>query len=186
MGKSHFLKKLKDIKPDYELIDGSKEFLGWLGFGDDYERLRKLIPEIRDAKLAEFISQTLNKSEAETLVYIGHYIVLIRGEIIHIVRDWLSRFDGIILMTASPEVILQRIDADAHDRDRALFKENTSRDDQIKVLKDYQLKEHIAFLDLADRYGIPKLLIDNTDANADNNVFEFLEFDAKIRRSYLG
>lgn len=186
VGKSHFLRTLKDLKPDYELIDGSNEFIKWLGFDGDYERLRHLIPEIRNAKYAEFINQTLNKSIAETLIYMGHYIVLVRGEIIHVVRDWLARFDGIVLMTASPEVILQRVEHDAHDRDRALFKENTSKDDKIKVLKDYQLKEHVAFLELAETFGIPKLLIDNSGANAENNVFQFLDFDAKIRRSYLG
>lgn len=186
VGKSHFLRTLKDVKPDYELIDGSKEFIKWLGFDNDYERLRRLIPEIREAKYAEFINQTLNKSEAETLVYMGHYIVLVRGEIIHVVRDWLARFDGIVLMTTSPEIILQRIAADAHDRDRALFKEGASEESKIKILKNYQLKEHVAFLELAETFGIPKLLIDNSGANAESNVFQFLDFEAKIRRSYLG
>ena len=186
VGKSHFLKTLKDVKPDYELIDGSTEFIKWLGFGEDYEKLRRLMPEIRDSRLSEFINQTLNKSEAETLVYIGHYIVLVRGEIIHVVRDWLARFDGIVLMTASPEVILHRVNSDAHERDRALFKEGTSNEDAIKTLKDYQLKEHVAFLELAETFGIPKLLINNTEGNSESVVYQFLDFDAKIRRSYLG
>ena len=183
VGKTHFLGKLKELKPDYELVDGSKEFMEWLGFNDDYERLRKLIPEIRDAKLAEFISQTLNKSEAGTLVYIGHFIVLVRGEIIHVVRDWLSRFDGIVLMTARPDVIMSRISQD--DRDRALFPDNTSDEQALQILKDYQLKEHVAFLELGEQFGIPKVLIDNSESNADNNVYQFLDFDARIRRSYI-
>ena len=184
-GKSNFITNLKDVRPNYETVDGSKDFMKWLGFDGDYDRLRKLMPEIRDSKLAEFISQTLNKSEAETLVYVGHYIVLVKGEIINVTRDWLARFDGIVLITARPEVILKRINDDAHDRDRALFKEGTTDQEAMKILKDYQLKEHVAFLDLADRYGIPGLVMDNSESVVANVVFKFLEFDAKIRRSYL-
>ncbi len=182
-GKSHFITNLADVKPEYYTVDGSREFMRWLGFGHDYEKLRNLMPDIRDARLADFINQTLNKTEAETLVYVGHYIVLVRGEIINITRDWLSRFDGIVLMTSNPETILKRISKD--DRDRALFKEGTTDEEALKVLKNYSLKEHVAFLELADRYGIPSLLLDNTEGVVANVVFEFLEFDAKLRRSYL-
>ena len=184
-GKSNFITNLTDVRPDYETIDGSKDFMKWLGFDGDYERLRKLDPAIKDAKLSEFISQTLNNSQAETLVYIGHYIILVRGEIIDITREWLARFDGIVLITAKPEIILSRINKDAHDRDRALFKEGTTEEGALKTLKDYQLKEHVSFLDLADKYGIPSLVVDNSDNLVANTVFDFLQFDAKLRRSYL-
>lgn len=182
-GKSHFITNLKDVRPEYVTVDGSKEFMKWLGFGQDYEKLRNLMPEIRDAKLAEFISQTLNKSEAETLIYVGHFIVLVRGEVIDVTRDWMSRFDGVVLIKAKPEVILQRISQD--DRNRALFKEGTSDEKALKILKNYSLKENVAFLELTDKYGIPSLLLDNSDGVTPNEVFDFLQFDAKIRRSYL-
>lgn len=183
VGKSHFITNLTDVKPEYHTIDGSREFMKWLGFDRDYERLRNLMPEVRDARMADFINQTLNNTEAETLVYVGHFIVLVRGEIINVTRDWLARFDGIVLIKATPEVIFKRISKD--DRNRALFKEDTTNEEALRILKDYSLKENVAFLDLADRYGIPSLIIDSTDGVTPNMVYEFLQFDAKLRRSYL-
>lgn len=182
VGKSHFLRKLKEEKPDYEMVDGARDFMKWLGFDNDYEKLRNLHPDIRDSRLSEFISQTLNNSQAETLMYAGHLLVLIRGEIAIATREWLARFDGIVLLTASPEVILNRISHD--ERDRALFKENTPREEAIKILKDYNLKENVEFLRLADRYGLPSLLINNTDGIVENTVSRFLDFDDRVRRSY--
>lgn len=183
VGKSHFLNKLKELKPEYETLDGSRAFMSWLGFGDDYEKLRNLTPTIREARLSEFISQVINKSEAETLVYAGHYLVLIRGEILQVTRDWVSRFDGAILMKAKPEILYERIMQD--ERDRALFKENTTKDDALKILHDFSLKENVSFLEMVQSHGLPSMLIDNNEANELRVVDQFLEFDAKIRRSYL-
>ncbi len=183
VGKSYFLNKVKESKPDYDVIDGARAFMKWLGFDDDYERLRKLHPDIRDSRLSEFISQTLNKSQSETLIYAGHFLVLVRGEIYRGTREWLARFDGIALLKASPETILERIAED--NRDRALFKEDVTREDAIKILKDYNLKENVEFLALAEKYGLPSLLINNSRGRVENTVAEFLEFDAKVRRSYL-
>lgn len=183
VGKSYFLRKLKEQKPEYDVVDGARDFMKWLGFDNDYERLRKLHPDIRDSRLSEFISQTLNNSQAETLVYAGHFLVLVRGEIFSGTREWLSRFDGLALLKASPETILERIASDS--RDRALFKEDVPRDEQIRFLKDYNLKENVEFLALAEKYGIPNILINNTRGMVENTVAEFLEFDAKVRRSYL-
>ena len=184
VGKSHFITNLKDVRPEYATIDGSREFMKWLGFGNDYEKLRNLMPDIRDARMADFINKTVNENQAETLIYVGHFIVLVRGQIIHVVRDWLSRFDGVVLMKAKPAIIIQRISKD--DRDRALFPEGTTDQEALKILKDYSLKENVAFLDLADRYGIPSLILDNSEGITPNTVYDFLQFDAKIRRSYLG
>lgn len=183
VGKSHFLNKLKELKPEYETVDGSRAFMKWLGFNDDYEKLRDLTPTIREARLSEFISQVINKSEAETLVYAGHFLVLIRGEILQVTRDWVSRFDGAILMKAKPEIIYERIIQD--ERDRALFKENTSREEALKILHDFSLKENVSFLEMVQSHGLPSVLIDNNEANELRVVDQFLEFDAKIRRSYL-
>jgi len=182
VGKSHFLKKLKEEKPDYEMVDGARDFMKWLGFDNDYEKLRNLHPDIRDSRLSEFISRILNNSQAETLMYAGHFLVLIRGEITYATREWMARFDGIVLLTASPEVVLKRIAEES--RDRALFKQGTTTEDAIKILKDYNLKENVEFLRLADKHGLPKLLINNTDGIVGNTVSQFLDFDARVRRSY--
>ena len=183
VGKTSFLDTLKIKKADYEIIDGSRAFLGWLGFGDDYEKLRRLHDSIRDARLAEFINQLISKSKSETLVFAGHYLSLVRGEIGYIVRDWLAKFDGIVLMTATPEIIYERISKDS--RDRALFKEGTTKEEAIKTLKDYIVKENVDFLASAEKFGVPKLLINNTDGDIDRIVAEFIDFDARLRRSYL-
>ena len=183
VGKSYFLKKLRELKPDYEMVDGAKAFIEWLGFDNDSEKLRHLHPDIRDSRMAEFISHTLNNNQSETVMYAGHLLVLIRGEVVYATQEWLARFDGIVLITASPEVILERIANDP--RDRALFKESTSRDDSIEILKGYNLKENVEFLRLSDKYGLPKILINNTDGVVDNTVSQFLDFDARVRRSYV-
>ena len=115
-------------------------------------------------------------------MYAGHLLVLIRGEIAYAAREWLARFDGIVLLTASPEVILKRIAGD--ERDRALFKENTPQEEAIKILKDYNLKENVEFLRVADQYGLPSLLINNSDGIEEHTISQFLDFDARVRRSY--
>jgi|SRR3989344_6263244 len=183
VGKSHFLKKLKELKPEYETVDGSRAFMDWLGFNNDYEKLRNLTPTIREARFTDFVSHTINNAQAETLVFACHYLVLVRGDIVQVARDWLTRFDGAILMKAKPEAIYDRISKD--DRDRALFKENTTREEALKILHDFSLKENVSFLEMVQSLGLPSMLIDNTGANEMRVVDQFLEFDAKIRRSYL-
>lgn|SRR3989338_7755989 len=183
VGKSHFLKKLKELKPEYETVDGSRAFMSWLGFGNDYEKLRNLTPTIREARFTDFVNQVIKDSNAETLIFACHYIVLVRGDIVQVARDWLARFDGAILMKAKPEIIYDRITKD--ERDRALFKENTTREDALKILHQFSLKENVSFLEMIQGHGLPSLLIENSDANEARVVDQFLEFDAKIRRSYL-
>ena len=54
VGKTTVIGKVKELKSDLVIVDGAKQFMAWLGFGTDYEKLRALDNQLANQKIAEF------------------------------------------------------------------------------------------------------------------------------------
>lgn len=179
VGKSSLLAEINKIKPEYLIINHSKEFMKWLGIGDDYDRLRKKDPNSLSKLDSEFVNSLISKNSQKTLILNSHYTLLIKGKIFKPSCPWMAKFDVLILITAPAKEILKRINKDLSQRDRALFSPEISNEERLKLIRKYAELEKTEFVNLATKLKKPHLIIVNQEDKIQEAVNNFLEFDRK-------
>jgi adenylate kinase len=173
VGKTTLIAKIKEAKPSLIVVDGSKAFMDWLGFRDDYEKLRAMDNETANQKLTEFITELVEKYELMDFILSSHYLNMVRGEVKDVMMgDWPNHFDQFILLTADPAQIYRRINNDS--RDRALVSYETENE-MIQAVKLYmdQTLEHAQAK--TAQYQKPLKIITNNDGDLDKAALEVLD-----------
>lgn len=175
-GKTTLLQKIKEVRPEFETVKGSQEYMRFLGIEGDYEKLRALPDEVKDQKLSEMLKELFAKYP--NLVFDAHYLNLVRGEIKMVTGPWLQDFDAMFLLKVSPETILKRMGAD--ERDRALFPSGLSKEQEFAMLADYIQQYDQEFERLRTEYRIPTKVLDG-EKLPEEIAQEFLEFTESLR-----
>ncbi len=170
-GKTTLLQKIKEAKPEYEVVKGSKVFMEYLGIPGDYDALRAMPEPEALQKLEEMLGELLAKHK--DLIFDAHYINLVKGKVKSVTSSYLSKFDALLLLKVSPETVLSRISDDT--RDRALFPEGLKEYEQLDMLKDYIDQYDQEFEHLCRSYDMPGKVL-NGEGTPEQVLQEFLEF----------
>lgn len=168
VGKSSIAKEAAD-RLGYRYVHATTGLLEHLGFGKDYEKLRALTQQERDAAYREFI-ESLFKNEEDSFLLDGHYLGLVRGEIDCITDDWIKNFDMFVLIHAPIEDVWKRLVADSATRDRALFADGLFSEENKIFLKDYQDQTEKEFEKLMGLYEKNGVKILNEEGKKDGAV----------------
>jgi adenylate kinase len=158
-GKSTVLAQLAQMN-DFEIVPLTQRLIQFAGL-TGYDELRQRSQVINRRDLAELINGLVVESENKNIVLDGHYLNLRRGRVSKVTGSWIGRMTALILITADPAVIYERINQD--NKDRALFGSGLSGEAAIKRLAQYQLQTIAEFDTLADRYTLPKIVVENND-----------------------
>lgn len=179
-GKTTLLHAIKEAAPQFDVIKGSTALMEYLGIPGDYEALRKLR---YDDDAEQKFRQMMREITARTddLIFDAHYLNLVRGEIFPIADEWMVGFDAILLLRISTETVLRRIEADQHKRDRALFPDGSTPDQQRAILDDYIAKYEAEFHRCATDYHIRPFVLDAEKPTAEM-LEDFVAFDRGMRK----
>lgn len=170
-GKTTLLDAIKVRFPEIEILKGSKVFMEYLGIPGDYGALRALPMSEAGPKFEEMISKIL--LEKENFIFDAHYLNIVNGKIKRVSEDWIQKFDAIILLDISAETALKRIANE--NRDRALFPEGMSKEEEIKMYSEYIEATRKDFQDIVSVRNIPHLIIDG-EKELDEKVEDFGRF----------
>ncbi len=176
-GKTTLLLKIKEARPEFEIIKGSRAFMTLLGIRGSYETLRRLPHEYKLGRLSEMMETILKRHE--NMITDGHYLNLVRGKTTSVTGDWVKRFDALLLLKVSPETALQRISKEL--RDRALFPEGMSKEQEYKMYGQYIMEYEKEFQKLTDKWHLPAKILDG-EKSVDEIVREFIAFDKSLRQ----
>jgi hypothetical protein len=144
---------------------------------NDYEKLRALTKEERDAALGVYVESLL--SIGDSFLLDGHYLGLVRGEVNRITGSWIIGFDRLILVSASTDDVWNRINND--ERDRSLFPKNLSETEIKEMLKMYQYDTGNEFRRLGELYDKKGFEVLNSENNLDEAVKNLVEYIEKYK-----
>jgi adenylate kinase len=143
----------------YEYIHGTSLLMNYLGFDSDYEQLRALKQEERDIALGKCMEELL--ASKDKVIADSHYMGLVRGKVDQVTDAWISGFDAFVLISAPFEDVWSRIEADSKHRDRALFPQGNSTEENKRMLYNYMTRTRDEFLALSLKYHKPHIEISN-------------------------
>jgi adenylate kinase len=170
-GKTTLLQQIQEADPRYEVVNGSKALMEYLGRPGDYEHLRALSDEEKFKNYEALVNELLAKHEH--LMLDSHYLNLVRGEIKSVTSPLVKKFDALLLLKVSPETVLARTSNDV--RDRALFPQGLTESQEFAMLADYVEKYNEEFEAVCQRYGVKGKVL-NGEAAPEQVAQEFLEF----------
>jgi adenylate kinase len=130
----------------------------YLDIPGDYDALRAMDQEYVLNKWQETAEQLAKRPESFMLD--THIMNLTHGKVIRRDGPWIGDYDALMLVTADPTVILERVTQDVA-RDRALFPEGLSPAEKLAMVTDYQNQTKQLFGVLAARFGLPSAVIVN-------------------------
>lgn len=114
-GKSTLADHLALSNPSIVICRGSQEFFKWLGLTQgDYAALEHLPPTYKDVELDKMISSLIHAAENDGVRYwlfTGHFGRINGAHLIPAMGKWVSKFDILILLTATQEDVLTRVRA---------------------------------------------------------------------------
>lgn len=178
-GKTTLLQAIKEAAPRFEIIKGSQAFMEYLGIPGDYEALRKLSHDDQaDRKFQEMLAGIT--SRPGDIVFDGHYLNIVRGDIFPIIGQGIGGFDAVLLLHISVDTVMRRIEADHHLRDRALFPDEATSEERRTIYADYITKYEAEFHRCAKEFGLRSHVLDGEAPVADI-VADFLAFDREMR-----
>lgn len=178
-GKTTLLHAIKEAVPQFEIIKGSTALMDYLGIPGDYDALRKLrYDDDAEQNFREMMTGITARSG--DLIFDGHYLNIVRGEIFPVVGPWIAGFDAILLLHISTDTALQRIEADHHLRDRALFPDGATPEQRRAILDDYIAKYEAEFNGCVTEYRLKSKILD-AEAPTTDILQDFLAFDREMR-----
>lgn len=181
VGKSTLLREIATIDPRYEVFWGSRQLMKYLGIStDNYVSLRQLPDEYKRGKFNQLMEEVLKEHRHKTLLVDAHLFHYKRGEVVDSTGDWMGNLDGIFVVVASPEEILGRIEKDKERRD--LFPEDLSQQQKLDTVEDYLQQTEEKAREISERFGIPCLVIINSEGNLDSSIRQLLEQDTRLRK----
>jgi len=143
-----------------EVVPGTTALMEYLGIPGDYDALRSMDQGLVLERWQETAEQLAKRPQSFMLD--THIMNLTHGQVIRRDGPWIADYDALMLVTADPAVILERVTQDAS-RDRALFPENISYTEKMTMLSDYQEQTKQLFGVLAAQFGLPSVVIVNDD-----------------------
>jgi len=175
VGKSSVLKTLQKSNQQFQIIQGSKYFMKWLGLKtSDYNTLQSLPNRFKNKELKKMmqflIYNSLNSSKS--VLINAHFLRIHNGEITNAVGNWISLFDGLFFINADPKKILERINYDflTTGRDRKLFYSGMDEKAKLNFLK-YCIKKNLQKIqELSNKFKIPYFIINNKDGMINETV----------------
>ncbi len=177
-GKTTLLHAIKEVAPQFEIIKGSTALMEHLGIPGDYEALRELRHDDEaERKFREMMAGITARTD--DLIFDGHFLNIVRGEIFPVVGPWIAEFDAILLLRISTDTALRRIEAD-HTRDRALFPDGATAGERHATLDDYVAKYEAEFHRCAVEHHLASKVLDG-EASTMEIVKNFGEFDLEMR-----
>jgi thymidylate kinase len=174
-GKTTLLHKIKEARPDFEIIKSSQVLMNFLNISGDYEALRNLPHEKVLLKLEEMMNNLIENRK--NIIFDSHYLNLVRGKIKAVTGDWIKKFDAIFLIDVNPETALNRMQSDS--RDRAIFPAGISMKEKKKMYSEYIKKTKIEFKNIAEKWNIPFRIL-NGEKDINETLEEFINFNKLI------
>lgn len=178
-GKTTLLNKIKEARPEIEVIKGSQLLMDFLGISGDYEALRALPHDYGMERLEELMNSLT--AEKTSFILDSHYLNLVRGQIKSVTGPFIKNFNALFLLRARPEIIMERISADGHLRDRALFPDNINDEEKICMLSSYMKQYEEELRKVSHEYSLNSCIIDTDEKNPDQVRDEFLSFVDNIK-----
>lgn len=183
-GKTDLLNAAVTLNNNVKVCDGSTEFMSWLGLNQgDYELLEQLPSCYKDRELEKMLNNLVdrvdNSSECKVWIFAGHFGRIKGDEVKPAIGDWISLFGLIILLTASPEVLVKRILMDdvSGKRNRlAMINLINSSVDKCGVIKRLLIQTERIVEQAAEFYGVPLLKIDSSDLNSTRLATQILNY----------
>ena len=162
VGKTTVLRLIEKALPELKVVHGTSLLMDRLGIPGDYYALRaisqvKLRPEYTAA-----VHELFETYPAQDILLDSHYLNIRYGEIDVVAEDWLSLFDALLLVSAKPELIWQRLSNDAAHRDRALLAADTTQQEQELTYLNYILQTESVFHKFAQEHKVQSFIIDNS------------------------
>ena len=153
-GKTELLNAIVSLSEDVKICHGSMEFMNWLGLKQgDYELLERISSGYKDIELERMINHLVGRADRGSIcrvwMFSGHFGRIKDDKIQPAIGSWISFFGLLVLLTASPEVLVERILSDDISGKR-------SRSTMINLINSS-----------ADRYGAIKRLLIQTERIAE-------------------
>ncbi|OGM21572.1 hypothetical protein A2714_05050 [Candidatus Woesebacteria bacterium RIFCSPHIGHO2_01_FULL_38_9] len=184
-GKSTFLTEVEKRDPDIEIFHASPRLMELLGLvKDDYDGLRALPDSVKDVAFDSMMRQAVADHGVKTLLIDAHYLNLRRGKVTDVTGSWLEIMNALFLITAEPNNVLTRINNDQlrTGRDRALFPEASTIEQQSDILTGYIQATMDKVKAVSAEYSIPLFVINNEEGLIVQTVQTFLDIHAQLQR----
>ena len=181
VGKTTLLKEIGEKHSEFEVIRGSQCLMQWLGIKPgDYASLRSLPDDFKDRemdKMMQWISAQRPSSEKH-LLFDAHFLNIKEDSIVGATGDWIGLMDALLVVTASSDEVLHRIELDqlSSGRTRPIFKDGVDMAQKLSLIDSYQEKTLQTARILAQRYCLPLVEIKNSDGKIDEAISQFINF----------
>ncbi len=179
VGKTSFMKELSRCRPDFEIYYGSERFMKWLNIQPgDYKSLRNMSDSYKNAEMNTMMTKYLSDClpQGRTIVIDAHYFNYKNGNIVDTTGEWMSLLDGLFVLFAKPEIILQRIKKDVNlGRKRDLFPDNVLMNKKIEIIKTFLNLTSLKAQQISKKYRIPYFVINN-NGKLETTISQFLNF----------
>lgn len=158
---------------DIQILKGSELFMSYLGIKPrHYEELRALPHDEAMKALSQMMRGILDTYVEQAFIFDSHFRNLVRGKTKDVVGPWIQEFDILVLVTAPPEVVFKRIMAD--ERDRALFSEGLTPEQQYEMYQEYTHDYENRFAEIAKRRTHDSVIYVHNDTTVESAADEFL------------
>lgn len=180
VGKTTIVNELAKITPHTRVFHGSAELMKALGLSiGDYDSLRKIPDNIKACAIEKIFRDLSESSHYTNTIIVAHYIKILNGEISPNYGPWYLYCQKLVLITSSPEEILDRINSDESSEvrvERNLFGLAYSYQDQkLAFLKKAQDVSRQMMMDVSKDFSLPSFIVENTDGSRRDVVSRLIQ-----------
>ena len=177
VGKSTILRRATQIDKRLEVIHFASGIMQQLGLAPgSYDQLRDAPQPAKDVATSELVESLVSRRTHQIRLVDSHYMYLIEGKTYPSTRDWIAKFDALVLVTANSGVIWKRIQADEALRDRDLFSANDKLDNEHRELANSITDNQREFEDLVKRYHKDHFILTHNDDDVDRAARKLINF----------
>jgi adenylate kinase len=175
-GKTSVLNAIHE-RTNIEVIQGTHALMRQLGIPGDYEALRALDQTRVLTEWSKTAEKLVRAHGTKPFLLDTHILNLTGGKVIRRDGPWIAHYDALVLIKAAPATIISRIVADP--KERALFSANTTDEQKVAIIDDYQEKTERLFNELAIQFKLPYCVLDN-DTDLKQAAEDFIRFDESL------
>jgi adenylate kinase len=185
VGKTTLLKEIGEKHSEFEVVRGSQCLMQWLGIKPgDYTSLRSLSDDFKDEEMSKMMQWLLAQRPGNNkhLLFDAHFLNIKEDSIVKATGDWIGLMDALLVVTASNDEVLRRIELDqlSSGRSRPIFKENAGTAQKLSLIDSYQEKTLEEARTLAQKYCLPLIEIKNNDGKIEEAINQFINFHRSI------
>lgn len=185
-GKTTLMNTLFLLHKDVDICHGSSVFFNFLGLKmGDYGSLERMDDTYKDFKLTEMMNLLFQQIDSVVdkrfWFFSGHYCRIKKDNTTPAVGEWIKEFDCLILMTANPDIITQRIKKEhqLNVRKRTLLmKEMSKASNPTEYIRNLLQKTKDEALIVSRQYNIPLVEVDSSGQSPEqmaSMVFNFIK-----------